>query len=172
MPFKRAGFGTIFLLCIMPLLLSVTALFMQNVFGFAELIFPIAQRRNEQRDTRRHIQGQIELLPENVKNGFHLAVISADPVNYNELLLRSDSLNVAGVSVDVSIYSMNYSISGTPSAGMANFPPSKKSYFGEKHFFLKATQKTDGVLTYCTEAAVEVSGDIANILWWREFVIN
>lgn len=143
---KRSGYALIFVLCLMPVIFSIVSTAITFVFDFTQRTGVAIDRKNERFAIDRAFDDAIEGL---------IHAFTPDPPN----------------GVEIKIQPMNYDVSSISDLN-ESLPPWKKSENGETHFFIQAERKTSGVLTYRTEAAVEVSGDNARVLWTREYVIH
>lgn len=162
---KRAGFSSVFLMCLIPFIFNALAVATRIVYEFVELSSVVAERKNERLVTRRVLNEIIDTLDTDAIS----REVIIDP-NISQLLIASNVRDTVFGSLEIQIYSMNYSLFSC--LDVRNFPPSKKSQFGEINVFIRATRRTSGVLAYRTEVAAEFRNDKANILWWREFVFN
>jgi len=156
----------------MIFLIPMLAITFKQVQKFNDLSGVLLQQKHDKIAVLKSTNKSIEHLSSGASPYLSMAV-SINPSLSSELLIYENSEIMGNHTLKSRIYYMNYIVSDdTIISDAPDFPPSQKSFAGERHFLIKTTIHKVDTPSYCEETAVEItpSGNIKE-LWHREYII-
>ena len=171
---KRRGFvAIVFLFSSMMIIIPLLAATFGQVMKFNSLSGILMRQKYEQIAVLTAINESVGFLA--TSGIYNLLPDDAliDPSSSSELLVRGIYETIGRYTFLTNIYYMNYVISNdTFISDIFEFPPSRKTIEGEKHFLIRITINKNEAPSYRKETAVVIapSGDL-NELWRKEFYI-
>jgi hypothetical protein len=169
---KRRGFvAIVFLFSAIIFIIPTLALTFRQTLKFSDLTTILIAQKQEKIAISTSTNESIEHLLSEADSILSLAV-SVNPSSSLELLVYKKSETFGDNTLSSEIYYMNYVISDDSAIfDVLNFPPSQKTFAGERHLLVKTTLYKNNMPSLCEENAIEITvfGDF-NKFWHREFV--